>query len=260
MNVAAFFDIDGTLVPSPSLEKRFLSYLRWRGAVGAANYARWLRALLSTMNLPAADAAGGWEIFIARNKAYLEKVPVAAMDAWLAWLARHPIERIPEALRRMDWHARQGHRIFLLSGTLRPLADAVARLLPVPVEVCATEMESMGGRYTGRVRGEAVCGPGKARAMERLATEFSLDLARSYAYGDSYADRWMLERVGHPAAVQIAASPAWRLAWLARRRGWPVLQWSVASREGGKIKRGDAEGAEGRREAAAIIGADGRSR
>ena len=45
MNLAAFFDLDGTLVPPPSLERRFLRYLWWRQGLGyarATGWARWL--------------------------------------------------------------------------------------------------------------------------------------------------------------------------------------------------------------------------
>jgi phosphoserine phosphatase len=117
----------------------------------------------------------------------------------------------------------------------------LARLPPVPVRVRATQLETEGGRYTGRVHGEAVCGPAKARAMVRLAAEYSLDFQRSYAYGDSFADRWMLARVGHPFLVQGAEHSSWRLTRLARRRGWPVLCWSAANRKAGKIQRSNVD-------------------
>jgi len=233
MKAAAFFDIDGTLVPPPSLEKRFLRYLRWRGAIGWSNFARCAAPLLrETSRVLFGEERAGIEFAVAQCKEYLAGVPTTAMDAWLGWLARQSIGRIPEVLQRIDWHARQGHRIFLLSGTLQPLAEAVARLIPVPVTVCATQLECEDGRYTGRVLGEAVCGPAKARAMERLAAEYSLDLERSYAYGDCFADRWMLAAVGHPCVVQSAQGSSRRLAWLARRRGWPVLHWgAITQRE-----------------------------
>ena len=39
--IGAFFDVDGTLVPEPSLERRFFSGLRRSGAIPAGNYLRW---------------------------------------------------------------------------------------------------------------------------------------------------------------------------------------------------------------------------
>lgn len=261
MNVAAFFDIDGTLVPPPSLEKRFLRYLLWRGAIGWTSFARCAAPLLrETSHALFGGERAGLEFATAQCKAYLAGVPTTAMDAWLGWLARHSIERILEALQRIDWHARQGHRIFLLSGTLQPLAEVLARLLPVTVRVCATQLECKGGHYTGRVRGEAVCGPAKARAMERLAKEYSLDLESSYAYGDSFADRWMLARVGHPCVVQATESSSRRLARLAQRHGWPVLRWGAVNQREQKFPCGGAERAEERRVRSVAAQAEAKSR
>jgi len=261
VNVAAFFDMDGTLVPPPSLEKRFLRYLLWRGTIGWKSFARCAAPLLGeTAHAIRGGEWCGFECVAAQCKAYLAGVPTVVMDAWLGWLARHPVDQIPEALQRIDWHARQAHKIFLLSGTLQPLAAAVARLIPTPVEICATQLEIENEHYTGRARGDAMCGPAKARELERLATEFSLDLERSYAYADSFADRWMLARVGHAAVVQTAASNSWRLARLARERGWTVMRWGAAAQRSENIKRGDPVFAARRKEPAAIIGAEVKSR
>jgi len=40
--VAAFFDLDGTLLALPSLERRFFRMLRYRRAIAAKNYLLWL--------------------------------------------------------------------------------------------------------------------------------------------------------------------------------------------------------------------------
>src|ERR1700743_146050 len=44
--VAAFFDIDGTLLPLPSLERRFVSELRRERLIPIGNYVRWLPAAI----------------------------------------------------------------------------------------------------------------------------------------------------------------------------------------------------------------------
>lgn len=214
MNIGAFFDIDGTLLGSPSLERRLQRYLRWRGELTAAHGLKWLAEFLRL-------AKRGWTPATDGNKAHLAGISASIVEAFTASLARQPIAFFPGALMRLEWHAAQGHRIFLVSGTLQPLAEAVARQLLLRVTPCATQLEIVGGRYTGRVVGDAVCGLAKARALERLAVEHRLDLGRSYAYGDSRGDRWMLGRVGQPAAV----NPAMGLAQIARWRGWPVLLW-----------------------------------
>jgi len=135
-----------------------------------------------------------------------------------------------QAIERVAWHAKQGHEIVLISGTLERLARGAARVMgaelaargiTVTIRVFATRLEEMDGRWTGRVLGEAMFGEGKARAAKRLAEEMRLDLERCYAYGDSLNDRWLMAAVGRPAAV----NPSRDLADMARMHGWPVLNW-----------------------------------
>src|SRR4030081_68313 len=40
--IAAFFDLDGTLIGRPSLERRFFAQLRYRRAIPLGNYFLWL--------------------------------------------------------------------------------------------------------------------------------------------------------------------------------------------------------------------------
>jgi HAD superfamily phosphoserine phosphatase-like hydrolase len=135
-----------------------------------------------------------------------------------------------EGINRTAWHARQGHALVLVSGTLQPLAEEVARSLEAllfeeriscVIRVSATRLEETKGQWTGRIVGEAMNGEAKARAVKTIALELKLDLASCYAYGDSADDQWMLAAVGRPVAV----NPREELAWLARMRGWPMLHW-----------------------------------
>jgi HAD superfamily hydrolase (TIGR01490 family) len=136
----------------------------------------------------------------------------------------------PEGVDQVAWHARQGHSIVLVSGTLAPLAREMSLALVIrlgvrgiaaAVTVCATQLQEIDGRWTGRIVGEAMFGAAKARAVRRLADEKGFDLAGCFAYGDSWSDRWMLEAVGR--AVTVNPSP--RLEALARKREWAVVAW-----------------------------------
>ncbi|MGA6961913.1 MAG: hypothetical protein WBY38_21055, partial [Candidatus Acidiferrales bacterium] len=48
-NIAAFFDLDGTLLPPPSLEWRFIGYLLERDEIASAHVARWLGYFAKTI-------------------------------------------------------------------------------------------------------------------------------------------------------------------------------------------------------------------
>jgi HAD superfamily hydrolase (TIGR01490 family) len=222
--VAAFFDLDGTLIGRPALERRFFAELRYRRAIPVWNYLFWLART-------AWLAPRGMEMMRHANKMYLRGIPE---DRGRSCDRGQPGMAVPrffrDAVERIAWHAEQGHAIFLVSGTLAPLAQEMALALVVRlavrgitalVAVCATRLEQREGRWTGRILGDAMFGEAKARAVAQLARCKGFDLAKCYAYGDSWSDRWMLEAVGHAATV----NPSWRIERLARRRGWSVLSW-----------------------------------
>jgi HAD superfamily hydrolase (TIGR01490 family) len=222
--VAAFFDLDGTLIGGPSLERRFFAELRRRRAIPLRNYFLWLgrTALL---------APRGMQMMRHANKMYLRGIHEDGSGFCDRGQPEMAVPRFfREAVEWTAWHAEQGHAIVLVSGTLAPLAQEMALALVVrlavrgiaaSVAVCATRLEQREGRWTGRILGDAMFGEAKARAVAQLARCKGFDLAKCHAYGDSWSDRWMLEAVGHAAAV----NPSWRMERLARRRGWSVLSW-----------------------------------
>lgn len=226
--IGAFFDLDGTLLPPPSLERRFLRFLHWRKELTASRRVRWVSRFLASVGENPLAATHG-------NKAYYAGLSIHTMDAWLDFLRRHPPPFSPRAIERLSWHALQHHRIFIVSGTLRPLAEAamsqiaphLERISGHPLEICATELETRANKFTGEILGEPICAAGKFRAIETLASRHSLDLSRSFAYGDSLLDRYILAAVGHPFAV----NPSPLLSMYARARKWPILNWNSNSTE-----------------------------
>ena len=220
---AAFFDLDGTLVPPPSLELRFVRSLRRSGALGAEHCLRWLCEAVRL-------APSGPFAMRHSNKMYLHGLAAAESSALGFGDEILSPSFFPSALDCIQWHAEQGHRIAIVSGTLEPLAEHAARALEAQlaargcaptVRVCATRLQASNGRWTGRVLGEPVAGQAKARAVVRLAQVEGLTLDQCYAYADSASDRWFLGVVGHPFAV----NPSWRLSRIARSNSWPILQW-----------------------------------
>jgi HAD superfamily hydrolase (TIGR01490 family) len=233
--VAAFFDLDGTLVARPSLERWFFAEARYRGAFPIGNYFLWLARAVWL-------APRGMQMMRHANKMYLRGVPKDVSEAHNggqpprhgSGQAKMGVPRFfPEAVDQVAWHAQQGHAIVLVSGTLAHLAQEMALALVVrlavrgimgSVAVCATQLEQNDGRWTGRIAGDAMFGEAKARAVVQLARCKGFDLTECYAYGDSSRDRSMLEAVGRAVAV----NPSWRMERLARRRGWNVFTWREA--------------------------------
>jgi HAD superfamily hydrolase (TIGR01490 family) len=242
----AFFDVDGTLLAKPSLERRFFRDLRWRGRVPATNYLRWI---VETIRLGLRDVRRSAQ----GNKMYLRGISVEILASRSTFPGRAFAAFFPAAIQCVWWHALRGDSIVLVSGTLRPLAEIAKftlerellwRGLEVKVSVLATQLEIRDGRWTGRVAGAAMFGEEKALAIKRFARERGIPLAQCSAYGDSSLDRWMLASVGHPVAI----NPTRRLRRVARLHGWQILAWTheslakhqaVAKR--GSITEGESE-------------------
>jgi HAD superfamily phosphoserine phosphatase-like hydrolase len=244
--MAAFFDLDGTLLSLPSMEQRFFRTLRYRREIRNKNYFFWLRETVRLI-------PRGISAIVQGNKMYLRGVQIidergegdGSVSSWhksghqakgqaSAPPRRNPRLPVPtffaQAIETVAWHVKQGHEIVLISGTIEPLARRVAlaletelaeRGITLTIRVIATRLEEKGGRWTGRVLGEAMFGEAKARAALRLAAELPLDLGRCYAYGDSLNDCRLMEAVGRPAAV----NPSNDLASIARTCRWPILRW-----------------------------------
>src|SRR5699024_12127701 len=85
-------------------------------------------------------------------------------------------------------------------------------------EIVAGEMEVDGrGLWTGHLARSPLVDEARATWIQRYARERDLDLAASYAYGDTYADRPWLEVVGNPAVVNPDSS----LYRYASAKRWP---------------------------------------
>jgi HAD superfamily hydrolase (TIGR01490 family) len=222
----AFFDLDGTLLPAPSLEWRFVGYLLARDEITTAQVGGWLAELGKHFWHDVRGATLG-------NKRYLAGSSEGLVHDWEKLLAPAFfggtfLPFFEEALQRIAWHHARGDRVFLVSGTLAPLARVVARSIaayvPAEIEVAATELETAVESprvWSGRIAGEHMSGGAKQRAVRKLAARHGLDLSRSYAYGDSAGDLGMLEAVGNAVAV----NPTRFLARAARKRGWQACVW-----------------------------------
>jgi HAD superfamily hydrolase (TIGR01490 family) len=244
--VAAFFDLDGTLLAAPSLERRLFRTLRYRRAIRLRNLFSWLTEAIRL-------APRGIASIAQANKMYLRGVRVSEGELTrgaltLAEVRTHSRDGhlraslppfFPEAIDRVAWHASEGHPIVLVSGTLQPLAEEAARRIEsqvaklgivAEIHVIATRLEEAAGSWTGRLLGPAIFGEEKARAVRRLAVNWGLELETSYAYGDTAHDRWMLAAVGRPTAV----NPSEELARIARLHGWPEMRWKKTGSNGSR--------------------------
>jgi HAD superfamily hydrolase (TIGR01490 family) len=131
----------------------------------------------------------------------------------------------PQAVELMQRHKRAGREVYIASSSPEDYIALLAEELDID-GVIGTKALVVDGRYTGDLDGPMVHGPNKAARVHALAEERGIDLSRSFAYSDSINDLPLLEVVGNP----VAMNPDRKLAVVARRRGYHVLDFRTARR------------------------------
>lgn len=141
----------------------------------------------------------------------------------------------PLALEEIRRRKAEGCVTLLVSATFLGIAVPAFEHLGADVLV-ATEMEKDDrGHFTGRVMGPVIAGREKPRAVAKWADEH---LGRgawriAYAYGDHHSDEYLLEG----ADVPVAVSPGKTLRAKAEKRGWRIVDWSLAGPAAGADNR-----------------------
>ncbi|UFU06686.1 SDR family oxidoreductase [Ruania halotolerans] len=128
-----------------------------------------------------------------------------------------------DATERIAQHRAAGHRTVLVSGQIDVFVEPLADMFDV---IVAGEMEKDAtGGWTGHLATSPLVDEARASWLRRYARDEGMDLAGSYAYGDTYADRPWLEVVGKANVVNPDAS----LYRFAREKRWPVHSWTTTA-------------------------------
>ncbi|HEY5822478.1 MAG TPA: HAD family hydrolase [Propionibacteriaceae bacterium] len=122
-------------------------------------------------------------------------------------------------------HLDVGQQVWLVTAAPVEVAGIIAARLGL-TGALGTTAEHHDGVYTGRLKGELLHGPAKAEAVRALAHEHGLDLARCFAYSDSFNDLPMLSLVGHPCAI----NPDGRLQSHAEEQDWQIRDFRSGRR------------------------------
>jgi HAD superfamily hydrolase (TIGR01490 family) len=212
--VAALFDLDKTLLDTSSGQL----YARYTYRLGQMSRAELVRVMwwgflsrLGMLNMEdliprlLAGAAGDdeQEMRDLCDRWFVEDV--------MPHIAERGVERVRE-------HQAQGHAIAIVSASTQYVVRPMAAYLGIDGQYVCTHLASKGGQLTGEVIPPVCYGQGKVVWAERFAAEQGVDLSSSYFYTDSISDLPLLERVGHPVAV----NPDPRLRRLALSRDWPI--------------------------------------
>jgi HAD superfamily hydrolase (TIGR01490 family) len=216
-SIAAFFDLDGTLIAENSAmlwaehEREHGNIARWQ-LVRAGLWSVLYR--LSVIDIESAYAEATRHY---RGQRFddLQQRTAVWFQAEVEWRLR------PQARSALADHRRAGHRLVLLTSSSCFEATAAAGAWGFDEWIANRFPTDAAGELDGTFAQPLCYGGGKVTLAEQWAARRQVDLDRCFFYSDSYSDLPMLERVGEPRVV--APDPRLRVA--ASLRGWPTLRW-----------------------------------
>ncbi len=122
--------------------------------------------------------------------AMLEGLPEAVFDKVREEVVLTPgVQTMVRTLKRLDY------RFALVSGGFTQITDHLAAQLGIDY-AAANTLEVVDGKLTGRVVGEIVDRPGKARALRQFAADAGIPISQTVAIGDGANDLDMLAAAG----------------------------------------------------------------
>ena len=181
----AFFDFDGTITTQDSLPD-FIKF-----AIGKPKYYLGL-CLLSPILL-------AYVLKLLPNHSAKEKMISYFFKGWpeknfqtvADEYAAHQIDKIvrPKALEKLHWHQEQGHKVVIVSASMKSWLKKWCDTQNV--ELISTQLEIKQGKLTGKFATKNCHGKEK---VNRIKEQYSLqDYSYIYAYGDSSGDKDMLK-------------------------------------------------------------------
>ena len=199
-NIAAFFDIDGTISREGMISEMFKKMIKyelidpnkWYSEV-KPSYTKWDRRM------------GDYDTYLQKMVDIYTETVQDTDSFHIRYIAKKVIEQKGERVyaysrERIRWHKAQGHKVIAVSGS--------------PIELVKEMSEKYGmddyrgtiyevddkGHYTGVII-PMWDSRSKQQALHELAEKHDIDFASSYAYGDTTGDLTMMRLVGYPVAV-----------------------------------------------------------
>jgi HAD superfamily hydrolase (TIGR01490 family) len=219
LSVLAVFDVEGTLVESNVVEAYLWLRLAETGGLARAREVASVAARVPTLlNAERRDRGEFLRMF------YRQYEGASASDVRALAASTLPdlfLRRLSAAaVRRIRKHREAGHTVVFITGALDFIVEPIAGLADV---IVTAKLQERDGIFIGDLERPPLVGEARASWLRDYARATGADLEASYAYADSMSDLPLLEAVGNPAAV----NPDVALARIARKRRWPVEEWSA---------------------------------
>ncbi|WP_300384488.1 HAD-IB family hydrolase [Clostridium sp.] len=199
-NVAAFFDIDGTIYREGLITEVFKKIIKYE----LIDETKWYKDVR-----PAYD---NWDKRQGDYDTYLLKMVDIYMEA-IKGLNKYHIDHIAKKVieqkgdrvytytrEKIKWHKEQGHIVIAISGSPIELVKEMSGKYNMDDFRGTIYKYDKYNNYTGDVI-PMWDHESKLRSIKELEEKYNIDLEKSYAYGDTSGDITMFKSVGNPFAI-----------------------------------------------------------
>ncbi|WP_042680750.1 HAD family hydrolase [Anaerosalibacter massiliensis] len=199
-NVAAFFDIDGTLYRNSLMIQHFKKLIKyevidpvvWHNHV-KHTYCEWEKRY------------GDFEDYLEELADYYVKELKGINKDYISFIANQVIkingDKVYRYTRsRIEWHKKMGHKVFFISGSPDFLVEKMAEKYGVTEYRGSEYVVDNNNNFTGNII-RMWDSQNKQRTIDEFVNRYNVDLNLSYSYGDTVGDLSMLKMVGNPIAI-----------------------------------------------------------
>jgi HAD superfamily hydrolase (TIGR01490 family) len=197
---AAFFDIDGTIFRNSLMIKHFQKLISYEVIDPVVWYTK-----VKDVYLEWEKRYGDFEEYLEiLARVYLEELK--GIDrAYIEYIADHVIKLNGDMVYRysrnqIDWHKKQGHKVFFISGSPDFLVSRMAEKYGVTEYRGTIYKVDEENKFTGEVV-RMWDSQSKLKELNNFIEKYDVDLETSYAYGDTTGDISMLRMVGNPITI-----------------------------------------------------------
>ena len=218
----AVFDFDGTSIEGSSPSWLVNRLIRERRISPLTSLKIGFWGIAYKWHLPQNESWVRGQVFRAfdgKPKEEVDRYLTAFYDGYIAKRFR------PKADDAMLRCADEGCEVIVVSASFEPIVVRAMEQHPFSHQISTRMKTASDGTYTREVEGRPIEGYEKIVALRHWCDghygEGNWEI--EYAYADHHSDAPLLAAAAHPFAV----TPNTGLAHIAKREGWPVLDWEI---------------------------------
>lgn len=200
VNIAAFFDVDGTLYRDSLMIEHFKKLIKyevldpiiWHGKA-KQTFENWDKR------------HGNYEDYLMEISSVYINSMKGLNKNYLDFITNQVInlkgERVYRFTRdRILWHHKQKHLVFFISGAPNFLLSKMAEKYNVQYYKGTEYFLDENNNFTGEIN-QMWDSASKNKAIKDFVLQYDINMDKSFAYGDTHGDFDMLKIVGNPVAI-----------------------------------------------------------